>query len=82
MFLGVTTYVLTLHDLLLQQSAFSKYSGQISSGLKFSDFFSFGSGGRGIHDRANGFTKSFQPGIGRSQETLWPQTVLDLHIRI
>ena len=53
-----------------------------SLSVKFSDFFSFGSEGRGIHDRANGFTKSFQPGIGRSQETLWPQTVLDLHIRI
>lgn len=40
MFPGVTTYVLTLHELLLQQSAFSKYSGQTSPGLKFSDFFS------------------------------------------
>lgn len=40
MFPGVTTYVLTLCELLLQQSAFSKYSGQTSLGLKFSDFFS------------------------------------------
>lgn len=39
-FPGVTTYVLTLRDLLLQQSSFSKYSGQISPGLKFSDFLS------------------------------------------
>lgn len=53
-----------------------------SLSVKFSDFFSFGSWGRRIHDRANGFIKSFQPGIGRGQETLWPQRVLDLHIRI
>lgn len=39
MFPGVTTYVLTLCELLLQQSAFSKYSGQTSLGLKFSDSF-------------------------------------------
>ena len=53
-----------------------------SLSVKFSDFFCLGSGGRGIHDGASGFIKSFQPGFGRGQETLWPQTVLDLHIRI
>ena len=40
-----------------------------------------GGGRRGIHDRASGFTGSFQPGIGRGQETLWPQTILDLNIQ-
>ena len=40
MFPGVTAFVLTLCDLLLQQSSFSEYSGQTSPGMKFSDFFS------------------------------------------
>lgn len=40
MFSGVTTYELTLCDLLPQQSALSKDTGQTSSGLKFSGFFS------------------------------------------
>lgn len=40
MFSGVTTYELTLCDLLPQQSALSKDTGQTSSALKFSGFFS------------------------------------------